>query len=265
MLESAAVTALVEMSDEDGPLSGKVWGRPSPVLVGLSLHVEAKTEAGEPFRLLFDTSTSWRNLRDNAEAAGIDLQALDAVFISHWHYDHTAALPQLLRLVSRPLPVYAPPLTQPFDPIKGAIGFRLPKDADIRTCREPTTITEGMRTTGSRQVAFPRPPLLVDEHALALSVRDRPVTIIVGCSHAPLEWIVEQAAGTQDIGWLVGGFHFAPPTSEPRKAEIISFFRERHPQKLSPMHCSTRAGIERLKRELPEQFFPFGLGDRQAV
>lgn len=265
MLEQAEVTALVEMSDEDGPLSGKLLGSSSPPVVGLSLHVDATTGDGKPFRLLFDTSSSWGNLRGNAETAGLDLRALDAIFISHWHFDHTAALPQLLRYLDRPIPVYAPPLTQPLDPIKGAISFRLPKGADIRTCHEPTTIVEGLRTTGSCQVAFPRPPLLVDEHALAVSVRQRPVAIIVGCSHAPLEWLVERAAGDEDIGWLVGGFHFATPTSEERKAELITFFRKRRPEKLSPMHCTTRDGIARLERELPEQFRRFALGDRQLV
>jgi 7,8-dihydropterin-6-yl-methyl-4-(beta-D-ribofuranosyl)aminobenzene 5'-phosphate synthase len=265
MLTSAEITALVEMSDQDGPLRGKVLGRSSPPMVGLSLHISAKTAAGEPFQLLFDTSTSWYNLRHNAEAAGIDLTALDAIFVSHWHFDHTVALPRLLRFVGRPIPIYAPPLTQPLDPLKAAIAYRLPRNADIRTCREVVTITDGVRTTGSRQVTFPRPPLTVHEHALALSVRDRPLTIVVGCSHAPLEWLVEQAAGSEDIGWLLGGFHFASPTSEPRKVEIISFLRARQPQRISPMHCTTRAGIERLQRELPEPFFSFSLGDRQAV
>lgn len=265
MLESAEITALVEMSDQDGPLRGKVLGRPSPVLVGLSLHVDAKTDAGEPFRLLFDTSTSWKNLAHNADKAGIDLTALDAIFISHWHYDHTAALPKLLRFVGRSISIYAPPLTQRLDPLKGAIAYRLPRDADVRTCDDPVTIVDGLRTTGSREVVFPRPPLIVHEHALAITVRDRPRAIVVGCSHAPLEWIVEQGAGSDTVGWLVGGFHFALPTSEERKAELIAFLRDRKPERVSPMHCTTRSGIKRLERELRDTFSPFALGDRQAV
>jgi 7,8-dihydropterin-6-yl-methyl-4-(beta-D-ribofuranosyl)aminobenzene 5'-phosphate synthase len=265
MLQDAEITALVEMSEQVGPPVGRVLGKASPVLVGLALHVQATTEQGEPYRLLFDTSTSWSNLRGNAEALGIDLRALDAIAISHWHYDHTAALPRLLRWIGRPVPIYAPPLRQPLDPLKGAIAMRLPKDADLRICTEPTQIVNGIRTTGSRQVTFPRPPLTIDEHGLALRVQNRPVTVVVGCSHAPLEWLVDQAAAGDDVGWLVGGFHFAPPTTEERKTELVDFLRDRGLERISPMHCTTRRGIQRLQQELGDRFAPFELGDRQTV
>lgn len=265
MLQSAEISALVEMSSSDVPLRGRVLGKASPVLVGLSLHIDAKKADGSPFRLLFDTSTSWSNLQHNARQMSIDLKALDAIFISHWHYDHTAALPRLLRFIGRPIPVYAPPLEQPLDPLKAAIAYRLPSGTDLRICDEPLTIVDGVRTTGSQRVVFPRPPLTVHEHALSLSVRGRPVAVVVGCSHAPLEWLVERGAGTDEVGWLLGGFHFAPPTTATRKAELVAFLRQRHILRVSPMHCTTEAGIRRLESELPDTFTRFGLGDRRAV
>ena len=59
----------------------------------------------------------------------------------------------------------------------------------------------------------------------------------------------------QRIDWKVYG----------RTDDLFAFLRERGPQRISPMHCTTREGIERLQEELPEPFFPFYLGDRHAV
>ncbi|MCA9715367.1 MAG: methyltransferase domain-containing protein [Myxococcales bacterium] len=264
-LRRASVTALVEMSESDGALSGKVLGRALPPLVGLSLYIEATTAEGAPYRLLYDTSSSWKNLRRNAAAAGVDLRALDAIFISHWHFDHSAALPQLLRWIGRSIPIYAPPLSQPYDPLKGAISLRLPEGADVRFCPAPTTLVDGIQTTGSKQTAFPRRPLVVDEHALSLRVDDRGVTVLVGCSHAPLEWLIDQAAGEEELGWLIGGLHFTVPTTAARKQELLAYLTRRGPRRISPMHCTTKQGIAEVERALPGQFQAFTLGDRLEV
>ena len=53
---------------------------------GLSLYIET----GE-HRLLFDTGLSGKFV-DNASKMGIDLAQIDAVVISHGHYDHAGGL-----------------------------------------------------------------------------------------------------------------------------------------------------------------------------
>ena len=55
-------------------------------------------------RLLFDAGRSFRCLSQAIEAVGESVQALDAVFISHEHSDHTAALKLLSR--RHPIPIY---------------------------------------------------------------------------------------------------------------------------------------------------------------
>ena len=62
---------------------------------GLSLFIEF---AGK--RLLFDTGQTGA-FADNAEKLSIDLSQLDAVILSHGHYDHSGGLARLL-----PLDVY---------------------------------------------------------------------------------------------------------------------------------------------------------------
>ena len=58
---------------------------------GLSMLIEADDR-----RILFDTGQG-KVLRGNADALGIRLSGLDAVVLSHGHYDHTGGLAILLR------------------------------------------------------------------------------------------------------------------------------------------------------------------------
>ena len=68
---------------------------------GLSLFIEF---AGK--RLLFDTGQTGA-FADNAEKLSIDLSQLDAVILSHGHYDHSGGLARLLPLLSPDTPIYA--------------------------------------------------------------------------------------------------------------------------------------------------------------
>lgn len=64
---------------------------------GLSVLVE---EGGK--RILFDTGQSGVYIH-NAEQVGISLEGLDAIVLSHGHYDHTGGLPEFPGEVSCPV------------------------------------------------------------------------------------------------------------------------------------------------------------------
>ena len=64
---------------------------------GLSVLVE---EGGK--RILFDTGQSGVYIH-NAEQLGISLEGLDAIVLSHGHYDHTGGLPEFPGEVSCPV------------------------------------------------------------------------------------------------------------------------------------------------------------------
>ena len=61
---------------------------------GLSILVEA-----DDWRILFDTGQG-EVLRPNADVLGVSLCPLDAVVLSHGHYDHTGGLAGLLQEVT---------------------------------------------------------------------------------------------------------------------------------------------------------------------
>ncbi|MBN1876161.1 MAG: MBL fold metallo-hydrolase [Anaerolineae bacterium] len=69
---------------------------------GLSFWIE--TSHG---RLLFDTGQSGAVLLHNLDALGLDAATLDALAISHAHYDHTGGLLALTERLAPGLPLYA--------------------------------------------------------------------------------------------------------------------------------------------------------------
>ncbi|MGD0422403.1 MAG: MBL fold metallo-hydrolase, partial [Candidatus Bathyarchaeia archaeon] len=58
---------------------------------GLSFLIETKA-AGDMTRILMDVGPPSDVALRNAETLGIDLKDIDAIVISHGHYDHTGAL-----------------------------------------------------------------------------------------------------------------------------------------------------------------------------
>jgi len=78
------------------PSSG-FWGEH-----GLAYLVETNAQ-----RILFDTGQSGTVLLHNLKVLGIDPATIDAVALSHAHYDHTGGLPVLLPQLRPGIPLFA--------------------------------------------------------------------------------------------------------------------------------------------------------------
>ncbi|MBI2563857.1 MAG: MBL fold metallo-hydrolase, partial [candidate division NC10 bacterium] len=60
-------------------------------------------------KILFDPGPAGIATLNNAPRLGIDLRAADGMVLSHGHMDHTGALPGVLRVMAKRVPIYAHP------------------------------------------------------------------------------------------------------------------------------------------------------------
>ena len=111
-------------------------------------------------KILFDTGAG-ATLAGNAAALGLDLTALDAVVLSHGHYDHTGGLKWVLESqVSSKLPVHAHPdaldekyiLLPEMTPRYIGVPWKRTEmealGAEFHLSREPVDLGDGITITG---------------------------------------------------------------------------------------------------------------------
>ena len=116
---------------------------------------ESETPDGQ---LLFATGQSGDVLVQNAAQLGIDLNNMDALVLSHAHYDHTGGLDAFLQQSRPGLPLYAHPdlFRERYtikDGITRSIGIQmaqtdLSKYTTLNLSVEPTQVLPGVWTTG---------------------------------------------------------------------------------------------------------------------
>lgn len=220
--------------------SGLVW----QAEWGFSALIEYNNQ-----NILFDTGYSdvWQR---NAEIAGIDLNGVDVIALSHFHDDHTRGLLSH-RFVDRQRVVCHPRvLAESYDSDDPAamqdyrdIRATLEKDFKVETTREPLELTSGAYFLGEiprvipfeRGMSFDDP--MEDDTALAFKT-DKGAVVITGCSHAGICNIAQCAKEVtgQDLHAVIGGFHMMKAENPPVD-ETIEWFRKENVELLLPMHC----------------------------
>lgn len=136
-------------------------------------------------KILFDTGANGRLLLANMKMLGIDPLAIDEVFISHLHYDHTGGLTSFLRANSQ-VKVYLPASMAKMYALKEAVQIS-----------RPVEIHENIYSTGE---------LAHIEQSLVIKI-EQGLVVIVGCSHPGVENIIAAASQFGKPYALIGGLH----------------------------------------------------------
>jgi 7,8-dihydropterin-6-yl-methyl-4-(beta-D-ribofuranosyl)aminobenzene 5'-phosphate synthase len=197
--------------------------------LGLSLLVEHRNH-----HILFDTGAS-SAFADNAAVLGVDLSRVDAVVISHDHFDHGGGLRRFLELNHRaPIYLRAAPHRDRFFRILGfvkkpigiepsaleAAGDRLVPIDDDREIAPGVVLTtriasDHARPPGNRylwEVTDDGPRRDTFDHELTMVVLDDDADMVVftGCSHNGVLNMVDgarEAFPDRSVHAVVGGFH----------------------------------------------------------
>lgn len=240
---------------------------------GLSLLVET-TVAGASTRILMDAGPPPNVALRNATAMRARVRELDAIVISHGHYDHIGGLLQIVKRGSRRIPIVAhPKVFGPKFAFKPNLQFIGP-DFDQATVkaaggilvltRNPVMIAAGVTTSGeiARETDFEKTEgfwtveddrfvkdPMNDEQALLINVKDKGLVVITGCAHSGIINTLKQAqkmSSVDDIYAVVGGLHLEK-AADARIKETVDEFSRIDPQVIYPCHCAGSKVIDRLR------------------
>jgi 7,8-dihydropterin-6-yl-methyl-4-(beta-D-ribofuranosyl)aminobenzene 5'-phosphate synthase len=236
---------------------------------GIALLARA-TGGGVTRHVLMDVGQNPTGLLYNFRTMGIDPSCIDAIVITHCHYDHTQGLAEIVAATGKKdLPVIAHPamfrlnfITAPFlrhvGVMSGDAEDKLrAAGAELYLTTDPLELMPGLFTTGEvrRQTDYEEVGIgglatiedgrvkrdgMPDDLSIVARVRGHAPLIMTGCSHAGIVNIVKQVSsmcGTREFENVLGGFHLIE-ASEDRIKKTVAGLSEFKMKALMPGHCT---------------------------
>ena len=233
---------------------------------GFSALVEVGT-GRDVLRVLVDTGQDGSVVLSNASRLGLDLSKVDAIFITHGHYDHMGGLLEVLEHIGREgVLVVAHP--DAFIPkfayrngklISGSPRKLTPTDLEERGAivvlsRRPVRLADNVMTTGEvkRRTDFEHvegflklgsdgleEDLLLDDQALAIDT-PKGLVVITGCAHSGVVNTVFHARelmSRDEVYAVVGGFHLEGASQE-RITKTVEELARMGPEHMYACHCT---------------------------
>jgi 7,8-dihydropterin-6-yl-methyl-4-(beta-D-ribofuranosyl)aminobenzene 5'-phosphate synthase len=249
--------------------------------------------------VLFDTGLSPDAMITNADRLGIDLSNLNAVVLSHGHFDHAGGLAGLAgRRGTTSLPMVVHPLV--WTRRRLALPGRSPDEwptlskraltsegFDVIERRQPSLLLNGsVLITGEvdRTTDFEHgmPPthqhwtnstwepdrLVLDDQALVVHVRGKGLLVVTGCGHAGAVNIVRHAQRLTEVPRLhalLGGLHLSGGYFAPSIAPTVEALTEMSPDLLVPGHCTGWQAQHALAAALPDSWVQSSSGTRYRL
>ena len=270
---------------------------------GLSLLIAGHLGSAKR-TLLFDTGPEAATFLRNAEILGVDFSAIEAVVLSHGHWDHAGGLVAAIEAVSKArnperVDCFVHPgmfaeraLQRPNGEL---LRFESVPDPDalakaganVVNTREPQFIAGGAfyvsgevpRLTGY-ETGFPGhlrqradgqswepDPLIMDERFVSVRVKDKGQFIFSACSHAGLVNVLTHARSifpSVPLYGVMGGLHLSGAT-EKIIPETVADLKQFGLKLLAPGHCTGWRAVSAMARVFGDELVPSAVGKWYAV
>ena len=203
--------------------------------------------------LLFDTGLSPEVLLKNMKTAGVDIDDIGSVVISHDHQDHTGGLWEMLK-IKKGLKVYAClNFSQEFkDKVKAFCGTLIEHD-------KPFEISKNIFLTGEMPGVYKGKPM--PEQSLVVKT-ELGISVITGCAHPGIINILEKVRfyfSLQEIYSVFGGFHLHDKNKK-EISDIVAKFQTMNVKKVGPTHCSGDTAEEIFAEKYIDNFIEVRAG-----
>ncbi len=252
---------------------------------GLSMLIKVSYN-GKSHTVLFDTGVSREGAVSNAKGMGIDLKQVEAIVLSHGHYDHWGGLISFIQAIGKAgLPII---VHEDMFKTRGVIDNNgkirkypnFPRENEISPAefvktKEPFLLAnKTILVTGEipRKTDFEKgytrqhvsingvwqPDLWVwDDRALVVSVKRKGLVIISGCAHAGIintAFYARQITGKAKIHAIIGGFHLSGKECEERIGKTVKALKQLNPKIVVPMHCTGWRGAFAIAKAMTKAF-----------
>lgn len=232
--------------------------------------------------ILLDAGLSQRCMIRNADVLGISLSDIEAVVLSHGHFDHTGGLCEFFSKYGGNVPLILHPdalvRRRLNNPVRGPVDLPqvdkavLTKSgAKICLSSEPSflvddyvLVTGEVERTVSFETGMPGMEMYVnetwisdpilDDQALVFHVKDKGLIILSGCAHAGIINTIQYSqkiTGSSHVHAVLGGFHLTGPAFESRIMPTVDAIKEIDPDFIVPMHCTGWDAINSFSENIP--------------
>jgi 7,8-dihydropterin-6-yl-methyl-4-(beta-D-ribofuranosyl)aminobenzene 5'-phosphate synthase len=268
---------------------------------GLSCLITVR-KGQETKTLLFDTGPEDRTFEQNVSRLGVDLGAVDAIVLSHGHWDHGGAMLRALQIIrdrngGKEVPYYAHPDMFRTRAMKRPDGsFQVMEDvpsvdalsahgARVVNTTEAKTLFDGMTYVSGEiprvtlfELGLPGQhrktedgkgweldELIMDERFVAVNVRGKGLVVFTACSHAGVINVLKHAKSQfPDVPLyaVAGGLHLSG-TNERIIAATVGALREFGLTVIAAGHCTGWRAITALANEFGDStLVPLAVGKR---
>jgi 7,8-dihydropterin-6-yl-methyl-4-(beta-D-ribofuranosyl)aminobenzene 5'-phosphate synthase len=258
----------------------------------LTLHLDGLKRS-----VLLDSGLDPFAASHNADVLDLDLSYCESLISSHGHIDHSGGLLSLRKKMSTKQGI---PLVLHED----AFRNRLVKFQDGRTIDLPAPnrslltsagyyivekdsaslwmsvrvlVTGEIPRTNSFEKGFPNhysrveegklepDPLINDDQAIIMKVKDKGLIIITGCGHAGIVNTLNYAkelTGEDRIYAVLGGMHLSGGLFEQIIPRTVEELEKLKPRFVVPCHCSGLKAMSEIARKMPDAFIQNSVGTK---